>query len=148
MHSGGASGEAPGGWVAHLGSQTMSLTLPRPAARSTWSLDSLRAFQAQQRSLRTAPQVDWASGVTPSVGSLANSRSSTASSDRGLQQHLLRPQTRGQCPRSPSSGLDIKPWEIPFEDLELVEAVGEGSFGRVRACSTSSWGELGTTAPA
>ena len=29
-------------------------------------------------------------------------------------------------------GVDVRPWLVNFEDLQLVRQIGEGSFGRVR----------------
>ena len=34
--------------------------------------------------------------------------------------------------RSGSSGpVDIRPWQLPFDDLSIIKVIGEGSFGRV-----------------
>lgn len=31
----------------------------------------------------------------------------------------------------PSSGVDMQPWELAWQDLTILKPVGEGSFGRV-----------------
>ena len=36
-----------------------------------------------------------------------------------------------------SSGVDAQPWELSFDELQIGEPIGEGSFGRVSCCR--SW---------
>lgn len=35
-------------------------------------------------------------------------------------------------PRSPGTpgGVDVRPWEMRFDDLEIIRPAGEGSFGK------------------
>jgi hypothetical protein len=35
-----------------------------------------------------------------------------------------------------SSGVDAQPWELSFDELQIGEPIGEGSFGRVRLHGT------------
>jgi hypothetical protein len=50
------------------------------------------------------------------------------------------PQPPG-TPNSPGSqfGVDVKAWAVPFEELHLLQLVGEGSFGRVSGRLNGVW---------
>lgn len=37
----------------------------------------------------------------------------------------------GRAAVGAGGGMNVKPWEIYFEELNLLEVIGEGSFGRV-----------------
>lgn len=41
------------------------------------------------------------------------------------------PKSTGLSARGGSLGLDLKIWQVQFQQLELVKQIGEGSFGRV-----------------
>lgn len=52
-------------------------------------------------------------------------RTARLSGGSGSEGALL-PARRG------SSGVDARPWEIAFEELDIVQSIGTGSFGKAR----------------
>ena len=121
------------------------LTSSRP---SQLTMNALKALQAQQRSqAHSGPSVPavrtalWHSGQVDSVAVGPPSRLLSGQSaypvGAGASASLatqLAQQTSSGSSASWGSGsgiVDIKPWLLPFSDLDLHSRVGDGSYGTV-----------------
>lgn len=86
------------------------------------TVDGLKALQAQQRSLDRS---SFSGASHPSTWTIS---SHGLGSSGGRQ---LVGQASERSLKSVGSSVDIKPWLLPFADLELHDRVGEGSYGVV-----------------
>ena len=114
---------------------------------SQLTLEALKALQAQQRSLAHSghpllagytaawhsPEVGGSAGGSTTDPLTEGPASPTAAgAANSLATHVSHPSSVGSAVMGTSSAaVDIKPWLLPFSDLDLHSRVGDGSHGTV-----------------